>query len=59
MSKGLPVGGFHWLKWDEAMEWERIVESEGYGCFWRWIWNTLGKCMMNIMIFPWLLKLWF
>ena len=33
MSKGLPVGGFKWLAWDEAVEWERIVESEGFGCF--------------------------
>ena len=33
MSKGLPVGGFSWLKWDEALEWERIVESERFGCF--------------------------
>ena len=33
MSKGLPVGGFRWLKWDEALEWERIVEKEGVGCF--------------------------
>ena len=32
-QKGLPVGGFHWLNWDEAVRWERIVESEGYGCF--------------------------
>ena len=33
MSKPLPVKGFRWLKWDEAMEWEGIVESEGFGCF--------------------------
>ena len=33
MSKGLPVGGFRWLKWDEAVEWERIVETEGVGSF--------------------------
>ena len=33
MSKGLPVGGFKWLKWDEAVEWEKIVESENEGCF--------------------------
>ena len=33
MSKGLPVGGFRWLDWNEAVEWERIVETEGVGCF--------------------------
>ena len=26
MSKGLPVGGFRWLAWDD-------VENEGFGCF--------------------------
>ena len=33
MSKPLPVGRFKWLKWHEAMEWERIVENPGFGCF--------------------------
>ena len=33
MSKGLPSGGFRWLDWNEAVEWERIVETEGVGCF--------------------------
>ena len=27
MSKGLPIGGFRWLKIYEAVEWEKIVES--------------------------------
>ena len=33
MSKGLPVGGFRWLDWNEAVEWERTVETEGVGYF--------------------------
>ena len=33
MSKPLPVRGFKWLTWDEAVEWEKIVEDPGYGCF--------------------------
>ena len=33
MSKPLPIGGFKWLTWDEAVEWEEIIESEGLGCF--------------------------
>ena len=60
MSKPLPVGGFKWLKWDEAIEWERIVEEEDVGCFLEIDLEYPDELHdLHNDFFPWLLKVWF